>query len=65
MQRDHPHKINYIECPKYKGRPKKHVDVCRRCRWKTNCRAYHRYRQPELPFEFGKNTGTVTPRKFR
>lgn len=44
----------YITCPR-KGHPRKHVNVCRRCRWK-NCRPYQKWLQPELPLVF-KKTG--------
>lgn len=40
----------FIICPKYKGQPKKHVEVCRECKWQKNCKSFHIYRQPELPF---------------
>ncbi len=41
----------YIFCPK-KGNPRKHIDVCRQCRYLKKCKAYQRYLQPELPFIF-------------
>jgi hypothetical protein len=41
----------YILCNK-KGKPRKHIDVCRQCRNRKKCKAYHRYLQPELPFIF-------------
>ncbi|MEN8809405.1 MAG: hypothetical protein ABF291_18160, partial [Desulfobacterales bacterium] len=41
---------DYLSCPRYKGRHKKHVAVCARCNWNNGCPAYRRYRQPELPF---------------
>jgi hypothetical protein len=40
----------YITCPR-KGQPKKHVAVCKRCRWK-NCKPFQKYAQPEIPFIF-------------
>jgi len=46
------HSNPYLTCPKFKGRPKKHVAVCRKCKWKAHCRAYQTYWQPELPFRF-------------
>jgi hypothetical protein len=46
------HADPYIVCDKSKGQPKKHIAVCKRCRWKKNCRAYKLYWQPELPFLF-------------
>ena len=45
---------HYITCPKYRGQPKKHIDVCRKCRWRKNCIPYQSYWQPELPFSFSK-----------
>ncbi len=42
----------YITCPR-KGHPRKHVSVCRRCRWK-NCRPFQKWLQPELPLVFRK-----------
>jgi hypothetical protein len=47
-------RLPYIRCPRFKGRPRKHVSVCSACRYRKNCPAYRRYRQPELPFEFGR-----------
>ena len=41
----------YILCPK-KGNPRKHIDICRQCRYRTKCKAYQGYLQPELPFVF-------------
>ena len=40
----------YIACPKYKGNPRKHLEVCRECHWRKGCKPYQRYLQPELPF---------------
>ena len=45
-----PDKQVYLTCTRHKGRPRKHVAVCRRCRWKNSCRTFLNYRQPELPF---------------
>ena len=39
----------YILCKK-KGKPRKHIDVCWKCRYREKCKAYHGYMQPELPF---------------
>ena len=41
----------YLTCIRRKGHPKKHVSVCRRCRWNKSCVVYMRYRQPQLPLE--------------
>jgi hypothetical protein len=38
----------YILCPK-KGNPRKHIDVCRQCRYRKKCKAFHGYLQPHLP----------------
>ncbi|MFZ2631517.1 MAG: hypothetical protein WA081_09745 [Desulfosalsimonadaceae bacterium] len=38
----------YIFCPFKKGRPRKHVAVCRECRRKAKCTAYQSYIQPGL-----------------
>jgi len=46
------HADPYIVCDKSKGQPKKHIAVCKRCRWKKNCRSYKLYWQPELPLLF-------------
>jgi len=43
----------YLTCPRYKGRPKKHISVCRKCPWNRKCIAYQRHLQPELPFKWG------------
>ncbi len=42
----------FIICGKYKGLPKKHVDVCRECKWQKTCKPFQLYLQPELPFQF-------------
>jgi hypothetical protein len=47
-------RLRYVACPKYKSHPKKHVLVCRECRWRRNCQAYLAYCQPELPFVFSR-----------
>jgi hypothetical protein len=47
-------RFHYVACPKHKSRPKKHVLVCRECRWRRNCRAYLAYCQPGLPFVFSR-----------
>ena len=39
----------YILCPR-KGNPRKHINVCQKCRYLKKCKAYQRYLQPELPF---------------
>ena len=46
------HADPYIVCYKSKGQSKKHVAVCKRCRYKKRCRAYQLYWQPELPLTF-------------
>ncbi|MCF8026373.1 MAG: hypothetical protein K9K82_12910 [Desulfobacteraceae bacterium] len=38
----------YLTCPWKKGRPRKHVDVCRKCRRSRSCRTYQNYVQPSL-----------------
>ncbi|MFW6080902.1 MAG: hypothetical protein ACOC7W_03235 [Desulfosalsimonas sp.] len=38
----------YLTCPARKGRPRKHVDVCRKCRRNRSCRTYQDYIQPGL-----------------
>lgn len=51
----------YILCSK-KGNPRKHINVCRKCRYRKKCKAYQRYIQPELPFVFsfaGGNTKEI------
>ena len=48
------HADPYVTCAKNKGKPRKHIAVCNRCRWKKKCRAYQLYWQPELPFVFTK-----------
>jgi len=39
----------YLTCTRRKGHPKKHISVCRRCRWNGSCAVFRRYVQPELP----------------
>ncbi|MCG6910013.1 MAG: hypothetical protein LJE94_07815 [Deltaproteobacteria bacterium] len=48
------HADPYIVCHRNKGRSKKHIAVCQRCRWRKKCRAFRLYWQPELPFTFVK-----------
>jgi hypothetical protein len=48
----------YLFCPR-KGTPKKHIRVCRRCRWLKSCKEYQGYIQPELPFVFEKKSISV------
>lgn len=50
------HADPYIVCSRSKGRSKKHIAVCKQCRWRHKCRAYQRYWQPELPFTFGRQS---------
>ncbi|MBS0014145.1 MAG: hypothetical protein KFF46_09245 [Desulfobacterales bacterium] len=38
----------YLVCPFKKGRPKKHIDVCRKCRKNRKCAIYQDYIQPGL-----------------
>jgi hypothetical protein len=38
----------YLVCPFKKGRPKKHIDVCRKCRKNRKCAIYQDYMQPGL-----------------
>jgi len=38
----------YLACPRYKNRPKKHIIICRQCKWKAKCKAFALYQQPEL-----------------
>ena len=40
----------YLLCPKA-GSPRKHIDVCRKCRKHKKCSAFQDYLQPELPFK--------------
>lgn len=40
---------DYIICPHKKGQPRKHIAVCRECRYKARCKAYQAYIQPPLP----------------
>jgi hypothetical protein len=51
----------YLECPRYKGRPRKHIQVCRSCRWQKGCTAYLRFRQPELPFRAMRPRHQINP----
>lgn len=46
------HADPYIICDRSKGHSKKHIAVCKRCRWNNKCQAYQRYWQPELPLVF-------------
>jgi hypothetical protein len=42
----------FIACPRYKNLPKKHVDVCRECKWNAKCKSFHAYLQLSLPLRF-------------
>ena len=49
----------FLACPRYKNRPKVHLEVCRRCKWAGKCEAYRLFRQPYLPFPgFPKKAST-------
>jgi hypothetical protein len=49
---DNPDMANkYLICPRNKARNKKHIDICKQCRYRKNCTPYRKYRQPELPFK--------------
>ncbi|MFO7839634.1 MAG: hypothetical protein R6X08_09075 [Desulfosalsimonadaceae bacterium] len=39
----------YIACPYKKGQPRKHIAVCRKCRYQSRCSAYQDCIQPPLP----------------
>ena len=39
----------YIFCPK-KGNPRKHINVCRQCRYLKKCKAYQGYLQPDAVY---------------
>lgn len=39
----------YLVCPRLKSQKKKHVRVCRQCRWNRSCRTYQDYSQISLP----------------
>jgi len=45
-------KVKFIACPRHKNQPKKHVEVCQKCRWSAKCDAYQGYLQPLLPLKF-------------
>ena len=42
----------YLTCVRRKGHPKKHIDVCRKCRWQSSCKPFQAHRQPGLPLTF-------------
>ncbi len=39
----------YLTCSRRKGHHKKHISVCRKCRWQKSCKEYQAYLQPQLP----------------
>lgn len=45
----HPKQTIYLTCTRLKGHKKRHIDVCRKCRWNKTCAAYQGYCQPLLP----------------
>lgn len=51
----------YLTCVRRKGHPKKHVSVCRQCRWQKSCREYQKYSQPELPVNVERGTEIPQP----
>ena len=42
---------HFLICPRKKGNPKMHIDVCGKCRWNLKCPAYREYIEPCLPFK--------------
>lgn len=40
--------VEFLICPRKKGNPRMHVDLCSVCRWNLKCPAYGEYRQPLL-----------------
>jgi len=42
----------FIACPRYKNLPKKHVEVCRECKWNPKCKSFQGYLQLSLPLRF-------------
>jgi hypothetical protein len=54
----------YILCNK-KGKPRKHIDVCRQCRYLKKCKTYQGYLQPELPFIFRSEDLKMKEMQFR
>lgn len=53
-----------ILCNK-KGKPRKHIDVCRQCRYRKKCKAYHGYMQPELPLIFSSEDLKIKEMEYR
>ena len=51
----------YITCVRRKGHPKKHIDVCHQCRWRSSCKPYQKYRQPGLPLEHSPDKQPTAP----
>ena len=51
----------YITCVRRKGHPKKHIDVCHQCRWRSSCKPYQKYRQPGLPLEHAPERQPIAP----
>ena len=44
-----PKQTIYLTCTRLKGHKKRHIDVCKQCRWNKTCAAYQSYCQPLLP----------------
>ena len=51
----------YLICVRRKGHPKKHIDVCHQCRWRSNCKPYQKHRQPGLPLEHSPEKRPTAP----
>lgn len=51
----------YLICVRRKGHPKKHIDVCHQCRWRSSCKPYQKYRQPGLPLEHSPEKRPTAP----
>lgn len=51
----------YLVCTRRKGQPKKHIDVCHKCRWRGSCKPFLEHCQPRLPLDFEPDPAPEAP----
>ena len=51
----------YLVCTRRKGQPKKHIEVCHKCRWRGSCKPFQEHCQPGLPLAFKPDPAPETP----
>jgi hypothetical protein len=51
----------YLVCTRRKGQPKKHIDVCHKCRWRVSCKPFQEHCQPKLPLDYAPERAAEMP----